>query len=469
MRFLFTLIFVCVALFAQSQEALLERAQKFLSSSSKTDQIRAYNDFKTLYLQSVVDEDNSMKIKALQGVVKSGDKLKIDIAKYKKELLALDPTATASSAKKQNISVTNMHLLESIEWESERLILVFDKALSEKQLNYFTVHNPKKSQYRYIFDIHASMLQKSKNLKHKDIDSIKIAQFNQATLRLEIANSKKLTIAFKRDENLLIINTGVKSEQKKNLAPQVKEKKVKLSETPPPVLSKYTKKVSKNKVIVIDPGHGGKDPGAIGYKNYREKVIVLNISKKLREILKSRGYKVFMTRDNDRFLKLSERTVYANKRNADLFVSIHANAVAKKNANKVYGIECYFLDKSRSSTAKRVAAKENSADMSEMDVYGKESFLNTLSSHNIVASNKLAIDLQGGMLRTLRKSYSNIKDGGVRSAPFWVLVGAQMPSVLVEVGFITNPTEAQRLVNTQYQNRIATGLADGIERYFINN
>lgn len=469
MRFLFTLIFVCVALLAQSQEALLQRAEKFLASSSKTDQIRAYNDFKTLYLQSVMDEDARLKERSLQGIVKSGEKLKIDVAKYKKELLKRDSKASNATSKKQKVSVTSIHLLQSIEWHDERLVLVFDRALSEKQLNYFTVHNPKKKQYRYIFDIHASMLQKSKNLKHKDIDSIKIAQFNQATLRLEIVNSQKLSIGFKRDENLLVINTGVKSEQKKSFTPQVKEKRVKLSEPEPSVLSKYTKKVSKNKVIVIDPGHGGKDPGAIGYKSYREKVIVLDISKKLRDILKSRGYRVFMTRDNDRFLKLSERTVYANKRNADLFVSIHANAVAKKNANKVYGIECYFLDKSRSSTAKRVAAKENSADMSEMDVYGKESFLNTLSSHNIVASNKLAIDLQGSMLRILRKSYSNIKDGGVRSAPFWVLVGAQMPSVLVEVGFITNPTEAQRLVNAEYQKRIATGLADGIERYFINN
>lgn len=454
---------------AQSQEALLQRAEKFLASSSKTDQIRAYNDFKTLYLQSVMDEDARLKERSLQGIVKSGEKLKIDVAKYKKELLKRDSKASNATSKKQKVSVTSIHLLQSIEWHDERLVLVFDRALSEKQLNYFTVHNPKKKQYRYIFDIHASMLQKSKNLKHKDIDSIKIAQFNQATLRLEIVNSQKLSIGFKRDENLLVINTGVKSEQKKSFTPQVKEKRVKLSEPEPSVLSKYTKKVSKNKVIVIDPGHGGKDPGAIGYKSYREKVIVLDISKKLRDILKSRGYRVFMTRDNDRFLKLSERTVYANKRNADLFVSIHANAVAKKNANKVYGIECYFLDKSRSSTAKRVAAKENSADMSEMDVYGKESFLNTLSSHNIVASNKLAIDLQGSMLRILRKSYSNIKDGGVRSAPFWVLVGAQMPSVLVEVGFITNPTEAQRLVNAEYQKRIATGLADGIERYFINN
>ncbi len=107
--------------------------------------------------------------------------------------------------------------------------------------------------------------------------------------------------------------------------------------------------------------------------------------------------------------------------------------------------------------------------MSEMDFYGKESFLHTLSSHNIIAANKLAIDLQRGMLSSLRKSYKNIKDGGVRPAPFWVLVGAQMPAVLVEVGFISNPMEAKRLVSRKYQKKIALGLANGVERYFLNN
>ncbi|HIP60415.1 MAG TPA: N-acetylmuramoyl-L-alanine amidase, partial [Campylobacterales bacterium] len=103
------------------------------------------------------------------------------------------------------------------------------------------------------------------------------------------------------------------------------------------------------------------------------------------------------------------------------------------------------------------------------DYYGKQSFLNTINSHNIVASNKLAIDLQRSALAALQRKYKNVKDVGVREGPFWVLVGAQMPSVLVEVGFITHPNEARRLVNKRYQKTMAEGLANGIERYFLNN
>jgi len=176
-----------------------------------------------------------------------------------------------------------------------------------------------------------------------------------------------------------------------------------------------------------------------------------------------------MTRDRDKFVKLSNRTKFANRKKADIFVSIHANAVGKKNAANVQGIECYFLSTSRSERAKRVAAKENSADLSDANFYGKSAFLNTLSSHNIIAANKLAIDLQRGMLASLNKKYKNVKDAGVRDGPFWVLVGAQMPSVLVEVGFITHPAEARRLVSRKYQKTLAQGLANGVERYFLNN
>jgi len=235
------------------------------------------------------------------------------------------------------------------------------------------------------------------------------------------------------------------------------------------VISPVPKRLDRNKVIVIDAGHGGKDPGAIGYKHYREKIVVIKIAKYLNRILKNRGYKVYMTRNKDTFVKLSKRTQFANRKDADIFISIHANAVSQENARLVQGIECYFLDKSRSSRAKRVAAKENRADLREMDFYGKESFLNTLSSHNIVASNKLAIDLQRGVLSSLNKKYKNVIDAGVRQGPFWVLVGAQMPSVLVEVGFITHPSEAKRLVDSKYQKSLATGLANGVERYFLNN
>ena len=127
------------------------------------------------------------------------------------------------------------------------------------------------------------------------------------------------------------------------------------------------------------------------------------------------------------------------------------------------------MSPSRSSRAKRVAAKENSADLSDMNRYGKSSYLNLLNHRNILASNKLAIDLQRGMLGSLNKKYKKVKDGGVREGPFWVLVGAQMPSVLVEVGFMTHPRESSRLATSQYKKTMARGMADGIERYFANN
>jgi N-acetylmuramoyl-L-alanine amidase len=226
--------------------------------------------------------------------------------------------------------------------------------------------------------------------------------------------------------------------------------------------------IAGSKTVVIDPGHGGKDPGAIGSNKAKEKNIVLDIASELKKVLTARGYKVYMTRDSDQFVKLSHRTQFANKKNADIFVSIHANAVEKTNANKANGIECYFLSNSRSNRAKKVAAKENSADLSDMNFYGKESFLHTLNKHNIVASNKLAIDLQRGMLSSL-SGYKNVNDAGVREGPFWVLVGAQMPSVLVEVGFISHPVESTRLVDKRYQKGLATGIANGVERYFLNN
>jgi len=459
---LFSLFFILVvSIHALSDSAILKRADGFMKTSNKSNQFRAYNDYKNLYLRSIMAEDNKLKISALEGIVKSGDKLRIDTYQYSKELLELKPKSKFKTSKNKTLKIKNKkiklrssHKLKSINFKGDRLVLKFDKPLSTKQVNYFTLYDSKKQQYRYIFDIHASMLTKSKALRKKGIKRIKLAQFKPNTLRLVIENNKKLKIRFKKDLEQLSISIN----DSNKIIPHAKS--LKRGVTP--------FRLDRNKVIVIDAGHGGKDPGAVGYRRYREKIVVMDIAKELKAILKSRGYKVYMTRDRDKFVKLSNRTKYANKKDADIFISIHANAVPKKHAKKVNGIECYFLSKSRSSKAKKVAAKENSADLSDMNFYGKQSFLNTVNSHNIVASNKLAIDLQRGMLGSLKKSYKNIHDGGVREGPFWVLVGAQMPSVLVEVGFISHPKEAKRLVSSKYQKKLARGLADGVERYFAN-
>ncbi len=457
------IFFTVVSIYAQSDYSILKRADAFMKTGSKSDQFRAYNDYKNLYLRSLMSSDEKLREKSLDGIVKSGKKLHIDVKSYENELESLrasNKTKTTKRVTKESrqIKITSSHKLKNISWkDADRLVLTFDKKLRKKQINYFTLYDSKKKNYKYVFDIHASMLTKSQTLRKDGINRIKIGQFKPNTLRLVIENNSKVKVNFFRSSNQLTIKMLSTSKDAKKYIPKISNKP-------------YTpKRTDRNKVIVIDPGHGGKDPGAIGYRKYREKIVVHKVSRHLKNILKKRGYKVYMTRDKDNFIKLSKRTEYANKKRADIFVSIHANAVSKKNAKYAKGVECYFLSPSRSDRAEEVAAQENSADMSDMNLYAKQSFLKFLNHAKTVASHKLAIDLQRGMLGSLNRHYKGVKDGGVREGPFWVLVGAQMPAVLVEVGFITHPTEARRLVDDNYRKRMAEGLADGVERYFANN
>lgn len=461
LRSLVLIITIVISLWGLNDKEVLKRANGFMKTSNKSNQFRAYNDYKNLYLRALMNGDEKLKLNVLKGIVSSGDKLHIDVSQYADELTSLQPKSSYKTPKSKTnksttkkLQVKSTHKLKSIRWKEDRIIMSFNKKLRNNQINYFTLYDSKTKRYKYVFDVHASMLTRSQNLRKDGIDRIKLAQYNSNTLRLVIENRYKLGIRFKKDGKSLIINI-------KNVK--------KSSYIPPKPQGERPKSIKGTKVIVIDAGHGGKDPGALGYKKYREKVVVLQIAQELKKVLKSRGYKVYMTRDSDKFVKLRNRTQYANKKRADLFISIHANAVGKKIASQVHGLECYFLDKSRSARAKKVAASENKADLSDMGFYGKDAFLSTLNSHNIVAANKLAIDLQRGALGSLKKSFKHVKDAGVRQGPFWVLVGAQMPAVLVEVGFITNPTEAKRLVNRKYQKAMALGLGNGVKRYFRNN
>lgn len=454
---LYILIFV-VSLHALNDNDVLKRANGYMKTNTTSDCFRAYDDYKSLYLRSLISDNHKLKISSLQGIIKSGNILHIDVKKYEEELKKIkpkqnyivpEPKPNKKTKKAKNIQVKSSHKLKSVMWKDSKLILKFDKNLRNNQVNYFTLYDPTTLKHKYIFDVHASMLSEAQTLRKDGISKIKLAQFKPDTLRLVIEDTSKIKVNFSKSKNELRISLVISDKNKHTY--------------------KKPLRTDRDKVIVIDAGHGGKDPGAIGYKKYKEKVVVFKIAKELKKLLKSRGYKVFMTRDKDKYVKLSDRTNLSNKKNADIFVSIHANAVPKRNANKAEGIECYFLSPSRSERAKRAAAKENSADLSDMNKYGKNSYLNLVNHHNILASNKLAIDLQRGMLGALNKKYKGVKDAGVREGPFWVLVGAQMPSVLVEVGFITHPKEAKRLATNRYRNTIAKGIANGIERYFAKN
>ena len=238
----------------------------------------------------------------------------------------------------------------------------------------------------------------------------------------------------------------------------------------PPVKTASAKKVqsAKGKVIVLDAGHGGDDPGAIN-GSLKEKNIVLSIAQKAGKELQGRGYKVYYTRSKDKFINLRDRTKYANDKAADLFISIHANAAPNKTkAATMHGIETFFLSPARSERSKNAAALENKSDIEEMNFFSKQTFLNFLNREKIIASNKLAIDVQREVLARAKSVSSKASDGGVREAPFWVLVGALMPAVLLEVGYITHPGEGELINNSKYQDALAKGLANGVDVYFSN-
>ncbi|RVY53839.1 N-acetylmuramoyl-L-alanine amidase family protein [Helicobacter pylori] len=228
-------------------------------------------------------------------------------------------------------------------------------------------------------------------------------------------------------------------------------------------------KRKKHKKIVLDAGHGGKDCGAMSANLVCEKDIVLEVVKFLHKELKKRGYSVLLTRDKDIYIDLVGRTELANKKSADLFISVHANSIPKYSTSNAHGIETYFLSTARSERARKVAEQENKDDVNLMDYFSKSLFLNSLNTQRLIVSNKLAIDVQYGMLQSVRKNYPDVVDGGVREGPFWVLAGALMPSILIEIGYNSHAIESKRIQSKPYQKILAKGIADGIDSFFSKN
>ncbi|MFP6274371.1 N-acetylmuramoyl-L-alanine amidase [Helicobacter pylori] len=228
-------------------------------------------------------------------------------------------------------------------------------------------------------------------------------------------------------------------------------------------------KRKKHKKIVLDAGHGGKDCGAMSTNLVCEKDIVLEVVKFLHKELKKRGYSVLLTRDKDIYIDLVARTELANRKSADLFISVHANSIPKHSTSNAHGIETYFLSTARSERARKVAEQENKDDVNLMDYFSKSLLLNSLNTQRLIVSNKLAIDVQYGMLQSIRKNYPDVVDGGVREGPFWVLAGALMPSILIEIGYNSHAIESKRIQSKPYQKILAKGIADGIDSFFSKN
>ena len=213
--------------------------------------------------------------------------------------------------------------------------------------------------------------------------------------------------------------------------------------------------------IVIDAGHGGRDPGATSH-GLLEAEVVLDIARRLAQRLEAQpGVEVVMTRTGDTFVPLRGRTALANEVKADLFLSIHANA--SRNP-KAHGVETYFLDFALDPEAEQIAARENLAASGTMKEL--ESLLETIAANSkLRESREFAATIQRAMVSNLQPVNADVRDLGVKQAPFFVLIGARMPSVLAEVSFVTNRHEATLLATDAYRDRIADALLEGVLRY----
>lgn len=215
------------------------------------------------------------------------------------------------------------------------------------------------------------------------------------------------------------------------------------------------------RTIAIDPGHGGKDPGAVGPRGLTEKEVNLDIARQLRRLLQSAGVRVVLTRDRDVFVSLEERTAIANINNADLFISIHANASPQRSAN---GVETYFLNATKNDHILKVAARENNIPVSRMTLLEKILF-DLGATDNAKRSIPLANAIQTTMVESMKRSDRRVNNLGAKPGPFYVLVGAKMPAVLIETAFLSNPTEEAKLRKSAYRQRIAGAIFKGIEQY----
>ncbi len=376
--------------------------------------------------------------------------------------------------------------LKNVAVVNSKLQLFFNKSLKKNQIRASAIKG--KDLTRYIFDFKGTKLSKKskKILKLKgDVKSIRVAQNRKNLVRLVIDSKKPYAIRYYQKNkpifyielpNSKLISNYKKSVESKSLTKLTSPKKLfsyvskeAVGNAAKVIETSYSTNLKHRYTIMIDPGHGGKDSGTY-WHGYKEKTLVLRIAKKVVRRLKNLGFKVEMTRSNDRFISLGGRIRKANRDKADLFVSIHANSISnKKRVNLARGIETYFLQTTRNARAKRIAAKENREILKGKDSATKKVLLNAVfTGPKIALSNRLAIDVQEHMLANLRTHFKGVKDGGVRGAPFYVLVGAEMPAILIETGYLSNPKERARLFNPKYEDLQAKGIVEGIVRYLQN-
>ena len=478
-RVLISLFLAFSFLFAATNSDTFAKFDRNFMALNRSAKIKLHNDIKNIYVDAIIKNDKNTKKQALTRLITSSKALGFDSSAYIRDLNAINGVKGASAP-----AVLPALTLLSATKVNDTLVLKFNTKLDTARLK--TSFAKQQNAYKNIMDIDGRLNGNPLTYKNFISDYIHISQYDKNTVRIIFSDKVQKTIKANAAGDALIIsaqnfisNENVRAPlhklKNKNekpaqsaVEPNLKSEPAQNEPVAAPLPPVAAGKFSRNKTIVIDPGHGGTDPGAVNGK-LQEKTAVLGVAKKLGDILKARGYKVYFTRSTDVFINLRTRTKFANDKMADLFVSIHANAAPNAvKAKSMHGIETFFLSPARSERSKNAAALENKSDIEEMNYFSQQTFLNVLNREKIIASNKLGIDIQKEILASARKVYA-ASDGSVREAPFWVLVGALMPAVLVEIGYITHPVEGEKLFDEAYQKALANGIANGIDGYFAKN
>lgn len=324
---------------------------------------------------------------------------------------------------------------------------------------------------RVFVDIYQAKLNpilhsKTISVKNGYVNQIRIAQKNASTVRvvvdLDFEEIKRYQVWHLFDPFRIVID--IYPDYADLISPATKQPEVKTNPADP-TKSGYSLArqlgLGVNRVV-LDPGHGGKDPGCLGRKGTREKEIVLDVSLRLQKLLeKNTSLEVIMTRESDIYIPVENRPVIANQKQADLFVSIHANSNPKR---KYSGVQTFYLNFTSDPNVMEIAAQENAT--STKNIHDMGSILRKIVREDkIKESQELADRIQDSLTKHLQQQYKGVTDLGVKGGPFWVLIGGEMPSILVEISHLSNSKEEDRLRTEAYRQHVAQGIYKGIIAY----
>ena len=385
--------------------------------------------------------------------------------------------------KKSNLIVSKKIILEKINYtvgsDSVRVEVNTNEAVTFSQGR---LSEPERVYINFNETQLANGVTKNIKIGSRFLKGLRLSQFDKKNTRLvfDLNKSNNLKIGVWPEGSKLIIELSDKKKSKmklvskpnifvktRNIAPVKKNKSNKEPNKVPVKAPKNGSFLLGNQnapLVVIDAGHGGKDLGAKGHRGLREKDVNLAIALRLKDILKSRyKYRVILTRKDDIFIPLPGRGKIANDSNADVFISVHANAASRRGA---HGIETYYLGSGHNEEAKATAARENGKLVKSVkDDQTQEILASMISTTKINKSSRLASSIQSQLYQSMRKKYSGIKNLGVKEGPFFVLHDTNMASILVEVGFVTNLREESRLKQSSYLDRLASSIAKGIAKF----